>query len=75
MNNDLIDIRLRAIEHAIGRISIAIQEGTSAKQYSSELKSLRQRLENENLSAENEVLIRQTIMILDPLSCDPWEPF
>lgn len=75
MDNDNLDIRLKAIEYAIGRIAIAISEGTSPAEFTKETKILVNLLSSGSLDPTNEAVIRQTVRILDPLAGDPWEPF
>ena len=75
MENDNLDIRLKAIEYAIGRIAIAISEGTSPSEFAAETKRLSNALTSGVYNSENEAVVRQTVMLLDPLNGDPWEPF
>lgn len=75
MKNDNLDLRLQAIEYAISRISIAISEGTSPQEFSREIDVLRDKLSSGSMTPQNEALIRKTVMLLDPLNGDPWEPF
>ena len=74
MDNDNLDIRLKAIEYAVGRISVAICDGRSPAEFTQEIKSLVSLLSSGHLDPENEAIVRQTVMILDPLGGDPWEP-
>ncbi len=75
MKEETLELRLKAIEYAISRISIAISEGTSPHEFSEEIKHLRKNLTSESLTSDNEALLRRTVMILDPLNGDPWDPF
>ncbi|UAK18629.1 hypothetical protein [Kluyvera sp. CRP] len=73
MENDNLDIRLKAIEYAIGRIATAISEGTSPKEFVEETKRLSTQLSSGFYNPQNEAIVRQTIMLLDPLNGDPWD--
>ncbi|EPC9413379.1 hypothetical protein ACR3SC_002550 [Klebsiella variicola] len=73
MDNDNLDIRLKAIEYAVGRISVAICDGRSPAEFNQEIKSLVSLLSSGSLDPDNEAIVRQTVMILDPLGGDPWE--
>ncbi|HHT0475918.1 TPA: hypothetical protein ACTW83_004112 [Klebsiella michiganensis] len=74
MDNYNLDIRLKAIEYAVGRISVAIGDGRSPAEFTQEIKSLVSLLSSGSLDPDNEAIVRQTVMILDPLGGDPWEP-
>lgn len=75
MKNDNVEVRLHAIEAAICRISIAISEGTTPQEFSKEITELKSKLISNSVTPQDEAIIRRTVMLLDPLNGDPWEPF
>lgn len=75
MENRNLELRLEAIENALGMISLAISEGTSPQEFSKEIDQLRNKLTSGSISPDRELVVQKTVMILDPLAGDPWEPF
>ncbi|STW78672.1 Uncharacterised protein [Klebsiella michiganensis] len=59
MDNDNLDIRLKAIEYAVGRISVAICDGRSPAEFTQEIKSLVSLLSSGSLGPDNEAIVRQ----------------
>lgn len=75
MENRKLELRLEAIENALGMISLAISEGTSPQEFSKEIDQLRNKLTSGSISPDRELVVQKTVMILNPLAGDPWEPF
>jgi len=77
MNNELIDLRLSAIEKAIKTLSGALgaNEGPVSEDLQNQINILREQLGESGLTPKEEAVTYQTIRLLDPLQCDPWEPF
>ncbi len=77
MNNDLIELRLSAIESAVKTISAAIcaNEGPLSDGLHNQIRLLREQLSNPVSTVKQEAITYQTIKLLDSLNCDPWEPF
>lgn len=77
MNNDLIELRLSAIESAVKTISAAIcaNEGPLSDDLHNQIRLLREQLSNPGSTVKQEAVTYQTIKLLDSLNCDPWEPF
>nr|WP_310615812.1 hypothetical protein [Pantoea cypripedii] len=76
MTDSIIELRLKAIESAIMVLSgaIAANDGPVSKDLHNQIKKLRQSLAEAN-TPEEEALTYQTIRLIDPLNCDPWDPF
>lgn len=77
MNKELIDLRLSAIEKAIKTLSGALgdNEGPVSEDLQNQINILREQLGESGLTPAEEAVTYQTIRLLDPLNCDPWEPF
>lgn len=77
MNNDNIELRLSAIEAAVQTISAAIcaNEGPVSDDLQNQIKILRNQLASSECTVNQEAITYQTIKLLDPLNCDPWNPF
>lgn len=77
MNNDNFELRLSAIEAAVKTISAAIyaNEGPISDDLQNQIKILRNQLASSGSDVKQEAVNYQTIRLLDPLNCDPWDPF
>lgn len=77
MNNDIIELRLTAIEAAIKTISAAIcaNEGPLSDDLHNQIQLLRDQLSSPENTVKQEAITYQTIKLLDSLNCDPWDPF
>ena len=74
MNNEIMELRISAIEAAIKTISAAIcaNEGPVSED---QIKILNNQLSSPERTVNQEAITYQVIKLLDPLHCDPWEPF
>lgn len=77
MNNEIMELRISAIEAAIKTISAAIcaNEGPVSEDLQNQIKILRHQLASPGRTVNQEAITYQVIKLLDPLHCDPWEPF
>lgn len=77
MNNDIIELRLSAIEAAVKTISAAIcaNEGQLSDDLHNQIQLLRNKLSSPENTVKQEAITYQTIKLLDSLNCDPWDPF
>jgi len=77
MDNVLIKLRLSAIEKAIQTLSgvIGANSGPISEDLQNQINILRKQLGESGLTPQEEAETYQTIRLLDPLQCDPWEPF
>lgn len=77
MNNDIIELRLTAIEAAVKTISAAIcaNEGPLSDDLHNQIQLLRDQLASPESTVKQGAITYQTIKLLDSLNCDPWDPF
>ncbi|QGU15859.1 hypothetical protein GNG27_14715 [Leclercia sp. 119287] len=77
MNNDIVELRLSAIEAAVKTISAAIcaNEGPLSDDLHNQIQLLRDQLSNTGSTVKQEAITYQTIKLLDSLNCDPRDPF
>ncbi|ELI6453497.1 hypothetical protein RRM53_003137 [Yersinia ruckeri] len=77
MKNENINIRLKAMELAITRLATSITEngGPSSTDLEGHILYFRERLGRGDLEPQQELIFKQTLALLDPLSPKPGDLF
>lgn len=77
MENESLDIRLKAIESAVIRLatSITTNGGEGAESLDWHIQYFRERLGRGDLEPQKALIFEQTLALLDPLSPKPGDEF